>query len=170
MIMDIENIAYSDLEGFGLRGMGMCLKSRTEEKPMQASSAAVRTRAIICCGCSLAHLGANSGSRKLGLPKTLLSNGLHQDEGFVGKGRLPPILLESSPPYPESPARPQSPLLLLEQSDSGLEAKFFLQSLLPAPARGVLLCRGVVFRLCSPSSATGCLRRTPPKPGCSHSR
>ena len=56
MIMDMEIIAYSDLEGFGLRGMGMCLKSRTEEKPMQASSAAVRTRAIICCGCSLAHL------------------------------------------------------------------------------------------------------------------
>ena len=53
---DMEIIVYFDLAGFGLRGMGMCLKSRTEEKPMQESSAAVRTRAIICCGCSLAHL------------------------------------------------------------------------------------------------------------------
>ena len=36
----------------------MCLKSRTEEKPTQASSAAVRTRAIICWGFSRTHLKA----------------------------------------------------------------------------------------------------------------
>ena len=48
-----------NLAGFGLRLMGMCLKSRTDEKPTQESSAAVRTSAIICCGCSLTHLLEN---------------------------------------------------------------------------------------------------------------
>ena len=39
------------------------------------------------------NLDAISGSRKLGLPNTRLSSGLHQDEDFSGKGSLPPILL-----------------------------------------------------------------------------